>query len=145
MCLASLCFHAPDDECLINAHVQKHEDDAAAHTDRDMYREALDALWDQLRYLDKFISSEDTVIDLKPFMRPPPEICNLMPLILPGSWNSVQGQGRVSLGRIARGEVGFRAHAPDGRLRLARGISTDREHQGAVTFRALKDVILVRP
>ena len=57
--------------------VQKHEEDAAAHTDRDMYRDATDAVAEQLRYLDKFISSEDSVIDLKPFMRPAPDICNI--------------------------------------------------------------------
>jgi len=65
--------------------VQKHEEDAAAHTDRDMYCDAMDAMADQLRYLDKFISSEDTVIDLKPFMRPAPGIRNIesWPLALP--------------------------------------------------------------
>lgn len=81
------------------------DDDAAAHTDRDMYREAMDALGDQLRYLDKFISSEDTVIDLKPFMRPPPEICNPMPLMLPGPCARAPRQVSRGFPVVVRGEV----------------------------------------
>ena len=57
-----------------NAVRKMHEEDRMAHVDRDFFVEAVEAILDQIRFADKFLSSEDSVVDLKPFLRPLPEI-----------------------------------------------------------------------
>jgi hypothetical protein len=57
-----------------NAVRQMREEDRMAHVDRDFFVEAVKGILDQIRFADQFLSSEDSVVDLKPFLRPLPEI-----------------------------------------------------------------------
>jgi hypothetical protein len=57
-----------------NAVRKMHEEDRTALVDSDFLVEAVEAILDQICFADKFLSSEDSVVDLKPFLRPLPEI-----------------------------------------------------------------------